>query len=129
MNVDKTKDQPGAAASSATGAASTSEPKRRRGRPPASAARTTRVVELTLTVSGTADGDWQADLKQGATWITRALPVSAADVSRAAGELHADLSGPIEKIIGAARAQREARVAELEAELEQARKALAAFEE
>jgi hypothetical protein len=49
-------------------------------------------------------------------------------VSRAAQELHAELAGPIDAVIGAAREQRAARVAALEAELEQARKALAEFE-
>lgn len=97
----------------------------KRGRPKGSGARRTRVVELTLTVSGTADGDWQAELKHGSTWVARGLPVTAAAVSRAAKELHEDLSGPIDEVIHAARHQQEARVAALEAELERARKALA----
>jgi len=108
-----------------TAAAPAPAEKPRRGRPKGSTARTTRVVELTLTVSGTADGEWQAELKQGSTWLTRGLPVSAAAVSRAAAELHAEVAGPIDAVIGAAREQRAARVAALEAELEQARKALA----
>lgn len=103
--------------------------KRRRGRPQGSTARTTRTVELTLTVSGTADGDWQAELKQGSTWITRGLPVTATAVARAAQELHTELSEPIETIIGAAREQRQARVAALESELERARKALAEMDD
>jgi Family of unknown function (DUF6319) len=103
--------------------------KRRRGRPKGSTVRTTRTVELTLTVSGTADGDWQAELKQGSSWLTRGLPVSAAAVSRAAAELHADLAQPIDAVIGAAREQRAARVAVLEAELAEARKALAELDE
>lgn len=104
--------------------------KRRRGRPKGSSgARTTRVVELTLTVSGTADGEWQAELKQGATWLTRGLPITAAAVSRAAAELHPEVAEPIDAVIGAAREQRAARVAALEAELEQARKALAEMDE
>src|SRR5688500_705830 len=99
--------------------------KPRRGRPKGSTARTTRTIELTLTVTGTADGDWQAELKQGSTWLSRGLPVTAAAVSKAAQELHAELAGPIDAVIGAAREQRAARVAALEAELDQARKALA----
>jgi uncharacterized protein DUF6319 len=102
--------------------------KSRRGRPKGSTARTTRTIELTLTVSGTADGDWQAELKQGSTWLSRGLPVTAIAVTRAAQELHAELAAPIEAVIGAAREQRAARVAALEAELEQARKALAEIE-
>lgn len=97
----------------------------KRGRPKGSTARRTRMVELTLTVSGTADGDWQAELRHGNTWVARSLPITAAAVSRAARELHADLSGPIDEVIDAARHQHEVRVAQLEAELDRARKALA----
>ena len=107
----------------------TAEPpvrRRGRGRPKGSTtARTTRTIELILTVSGTADGEWQAELKQGSTWLTRGLPITAAAVSRAAAELHPEVAEPIDAVIGAAREQRAARVAALEAELEQARKALA----
>lgn len=107
----------------------TEQGKRRRGRPKGSTARTTRTIELMLTVSGTADGEWQAELKQGSTWLTRGLPVSAASVLRAAQELHAEIAAPIDAVIGAAREQRAARVAELEAELAEARKALAEMEQ
>ena len=123
---DPTVPLPGSAAG-----INTAEPeKRRRGRPKGSTstARTTRVVELTLTVAGGADGEWQAELKQGATWISRGLPVTATAVLRAAQELHPELAEPIEAAIGAAREQRAARVVALEAELEQARKALAALD-
>ena len=101
---------------------------RRRGRPKGSTTRTTRTIELTLTLTGAADGDWQAELKQGSTWLSRGLPVSATAVSRAAQELHVELAGPIDAVINAARDHRAARVAALEAELEQARKALAQLE-
>lgn len=97
----------------------------KRGRQKGSTAKKTRTVQLTLTVTGTADGTWQAELKHGSTWVTRGLDVSASAVSRAAGELHEDLSGPIDEVITAARDQQQAKVAELEAELEQAKKALA----
>jgi uncharacterized protein DUF6319 len=119
-----------ATAATTADAPATDEPaKPRRGRPKGSTARTTRTIELTLTVTGTADGDWQAELKQGSTWLSRGLPVTAAAVSKAAQELHAELAGPIDAVIDAAREQRAARVAALEAELEQARKALAELEE
>lgn len=98
---------------------------RKRGRPKGQVARKSPAIELTLTVSGTADGDWHAELRQGATWIARNLPIPASAVSRAAKELHDDLANPIDDVIQAARSQQEARVAELEAELEKARKALA----
>jgi hypothetical protein len=128
---DPTAPLPGSAAGTdATDIAEAQPEKRRRGRPKGSTstARTTRVVELTLTVAGGADGEWQAELKQGASWISRGLPISAASVLRAAQELHPELAEPIEAAIGASREQRAARVAALEAELEQARKALAELE-
>ncbi|MEJ8277531.1 DUF6319 family protein [Pseudonocardia spirodelae] len=106
-------------------AAGEDAPRRRRGRPKGSTARTTRVVTMTLTVSGSADGDWQAELKQGTTWVARGLPVTASAVSAAAAALHADLAKPVDELIEGARAAKAARVAELEAELEQARKDLA----
>ena len=101
------------------------EEKPKRGRPKAAAAKKTKTIELTLTVTGTADGEWHAELKQGSTWIARGVPVAAAAVSRAAKELHEDLSVPIDEVIDAAREQQAAKVAALEAELEAARKALA----
>jgi hypothetical protein len=100
--------------------------KGKRGRPKgATAARKTRTVELTLTVTGTADGNWQAELKHGTKWIAQGLDIPAAAVSRAAAELHVDLSGPIDEVINAARELQAAKVAQLEAELEQAKQALA----
>ena len=88
-------------------------------------AKKTKTLELTLTVTGTADGEWRAELKQGTSYLARNLAVAAAAVSRAAKELHEDLSTPIDGIIEEARAQQAAKVAALEAELEAARKALA----
>ena len=89
------------------------------------AAKKPKTLELTLTVTGTADGEWHAELKQGATYLARNLAVAAAAVSRAAKELHEDLCTPIDGLIEEARAQQAAKVASLEAELEAARKVLA----
>lgn len=89
------------------------------------AGKKTKTLELTLTVTGTADGDWRAELKQGSTFLARDLAVAAAAVSRAAKELHKDLSTPIDAVIEEARSQQAARVAALETELEAARRALA----
>lgn len=102
--------------------------KSKRGRPKGGTARKTRTVELTLTVTGTADGEWQAELKHGSKWVARGLDIPAAAVSRAAKELHVDLSGPIDDVINAAREQQQAKVAQLEAELQQAKQALAELE-
>src|SRR3954463_3549634 len=78
----------------------------------------TKTLELTLTVTGTADGEWHAELKQGTTFLARHLAVAAPAVSRAAKELHEDLHTPIAEVIEEARCQQAARVATLEAELE-----------
>jgi hypothetical protein len=89
------------------------------------AGRKTKTLELTLTVTGTADGEWHAELKQGSTYLARNLAVAAAAVSRAAKELHEDLSTPIDAVIEEARSQQAAKVAALEAELDAARRVLA----
>ncbi len=109
-------------------AAEEEAPKPKRGRPKgatASTAKKTRTVELILTVTGTADGEWQAELKNGSKWVAKGLEIPAAAVSRAAKELHADLSGPIDEVINQAREAQAAKVAALEAELEKAKQALA----
>ncbi|GAB3557553.1 hypothetical protein J2S53_002622 [Actinopolyspora lacussalsi] len=87
-------------------------------------ARKTRQVELTLTVSGTAEGEWQADLTHAGKKIVQGLPIAASAVSKAAGELHDDISEAIESVLSEARQQHEARLAELEAELQRVRKTL-----
>lgn len=90
-----------------------------------SAGKKAKTLELTLTVTGTADGEWHAEIKQGSSYLVRNLAVAAAAVSRAAKELHEELFAPIEALMDEARSQHAARVAALEAELEAARKALA----
>ncbi len=89
------------------------------------AGKKTKTLELILTVTGTADGEWRAELKQGSSYLARDLPVAAAAVSRAAKELHEDLSNPVDEAIEEARSQQVARVAALEAELDAARQVLA----
>ena len=84
-----------------------------------------KTFELTLTVTGSADGEWRAEIKQGSSYLVRNVAVAAAAVSRAAKELHEELFTPIEALMNEARTQQAARVAVLEAELEAARKALA----
>ncbi|HEY7596271.1 MAG TPA: DUF6319 family protein [Actinophytocola sp.] len=102
-----------------------SEAPRKRGRKPGSTARKTRTVELTLTVTGTMDGEWQAELTQSGTRLLQGLAIPAAAVSRAAAELHEDISKAIEGVLDAAREQHQARLAELEAELDQVKAKLA----
>ncbi|HVV10828.1 DUF6319 family protein [Amycolatopsis sp.] len=119
------EEKPAAKPTEATETESAEEtPKPKRGRAKGATARKTRTVELTLTVTGTADGDWQAELKHGSTWVARGLAISASAVSRAVKELHEDLSTPIDEVINQAREQQRAKVAQLEAELEEAKQAL-----
>lgn len=92
------------------------------------AGKKSKTIELTLTVTGTADGDWHAELKQGSNYLARDIAVAAAAVSRAAKELHDDLATPIDAIIDEARSVQAARVAALEAELQAARAALAGLD-
>lgn len=94
-----------------------------------STARKTRTVELTLTVTGTAEGEWQAEVRQGTQRVVPGLSVPAAAVARAAKELHGDVFAAIDGVIAKARAEHEARLAELEAELERTKKALAELQD
>ncbi|MGH3759649.1 DUF6319 family protein [Actinophytocola sp.] len=101
------------------------EAPRKRGRKPGSTARKTRTVELTLTVTGTLDGEWQAELTQSGSRLLQGLSIPAAAVSRAAAELHEDISKAIESVLDTARQQHQARLAELEAELTRVKEKLA----
>lgn len=106
-----------------------SEEKPKRGRPRGqSTAKKTRTVELTLTVTGTAEGEWQAELVHAGKRVVSGLAVAAAAVSRAAKELHPDISGTIDEVIDAAREQHQRRAEELQAELEKVKQALAELE-
>ena len=96
----------------------------KRGRKP-STARKTRTVELTLTVTGTMDGEWQAEVSHSGSRVVQGLQIPAAAVSRAAAELHEDISKAIESVLDVARQQNQARLAELEAELSKVKQALA----
>lgn len=115
-----------APAATETAEAQAEAPKKRQTRK--STAKKTRTVELTLTVTGTADGEWQADLLHQGKRVVQALPVAAAAVSKAAAELNPEISETIEGVINEARQQHEAKLAELEAEVERVRKALAELE-
>lgn len=108
-----------------SGGESSGQPKKKRTK---GTARKTRTVELTLTVTGTAEGEWQAELMHGSKRVVQGLSIPAAAVSKAAKELHGDISETIETVLHQAREQHEAKLAELEAEAERVRKALAELE-
>jgi hypothetical protein len=71
------------------------------------------------------DGEWQADLSHSGSRVLQGLQIPAAAVSRAAAELHEDISKAIESVLDVAREQHQARLAELEAELSKVKQALA----
>jgi Family of unknown function (DUF6319) len=110
-------------------AESADTPKRGRPRKQQSTARKTRTVELILTVTGTAEGEWQAELTHAGKRVVQGLPVAAAAVSRAAKELHPDIFGGIETVLSAAREQHRVRMEELQAELDKVKQALAELDD
>ena len=90
-----------------------------------STAKKTRTIELTLTVTGTLDGAWQADLMHGSTRVVQGLSIPAAAVAKASQELHPEIAEKIDEVITAAREQHESRLRELEAEMAKVKQALA----
>jgi hypothetical protein len=106
-------------------AAPAAEEKPKRGTRTKSTAKKTRTVELTLTVTGTLDGAWQADLMHGSNRVVQGLSIPAAAVSKAAQELHPEIAEAIDEVINAAREQHESRLRELEAEVAKVKQALA----
>jgi hypothetical protein len=91
-------------------------PARGRGRQPA---------PITVTLSSTPDGEWTVEVQAGSRRTVRPQPVSAGSVAAAAKALGGDIEQAIDGAITAAREQQQTRVAQLEAELEAARQALA----
>jgi hypothetical protein len=91
-------------------------PTRGRGRQPA---------PITVTLSSTPDGEWTVEVQAGSRRTVRPQPVSAGSVAAAAKALGGDIEQAIDGAITAAREQQQTRVAQLEAELEVARRALA----
>ncbi|SER32746.1 hypothetical protein SAMN05216188_110100 [Lentzea xinjiangensis] len=94
-----------------------------------STAKKTRTVELTLTVTGTAEGEWQADLVHGTQRVVSGLVIPAIAVAKAAKELHEDIADGIESVLEAARDQHRTRMEELEAELARVKAQLAELSE
>jgi Family of unknown function (DUF6319) len=96
---------------------------------PKSTAKKTRTVELTLTVTGTAEGEWQADLVHGTRRVVSGLVIPAIAGAKAAKELHEDIAEGIESVLEAARDQHRTRMEALEAELARVKAQLAELSE
>ncbi|MFC8047394.1 DUF6319 family protein [Nocardia sp. NPDC057353] len=111
--------QPTPAPKPATPAAA--EPKPRPAKAPARKAKT---PEVTITLNGTAEGEWTVDVVSGKKRTVRGLAISTTAISQAAKILHPEVEEVVAGILEAVRRDQQAKVAQLQAELEQARKLL-----
>ncbi|MEU4322051.1 DUF6319 family protein [Nocardia fluminea] len=93
---------------------------------PAKAApvRKAKAAEVTVTLTGTADGEWTVDVVNGKKRSVKGMAVSSAAVAQAAKILHPEVEEVVAGILEAARGAQQAKVAQLQAELEAARKLL-----
>ncbi|MFC3961747.1 DUF6319 family protein [Nocardia jiangsuensis] len=101
--------------------AATAEPKPRPAKAPARKAKT---PEVTITLNGTAEGEWTVDVVSGKKRTVRGLAISTTAISQAAKILHPEVEEVVTGILEAVRRDQQAKVAQLQAELEQARKLL-----
>ncbi|MGW5385014.1 DUF6319 family protein [Nocardia sp. NPDC003963] len=90
----------------------------------APAARKTKAPEVTVTINGTADGEWTVDVAAGKKRTLRAVPVTGTAVAQAAKLLPPEVSEVVDGLLDSVRGAQEAKVQQLQAELEQARKLL-----
>src|SRR5690606_9144076 len=92
---------------------------------PAKAARgKAKTPEVTVTLSGTADGEWTVEVVTGKKRSVRGLPVSSGAVAQAAKLLHPEVEEVVNGVLEAVREAQLAKVAQLQAELEAAKRAL-----
>ncbi|MGV9679279.1 DUF6319 family protein [Nocardia sp. NPDC003482] len=111
----------------ATAAADKPAPKPAPARPkdkPATGARKTKTVEVTVTLSGTADGEWTVDVVNGKKRTVRGLAVAGSAVAQAAKLLHPEVAEVVDSVLESVRSTQRAKVEQLQAELEQARRML-----
>lgn len=90
----------------------------------APAARKAKTPEVVVTINGTADGEWTVDVTSGKKRTARAVPVAGPAVAQAAKLLHPEVAEVVEGLLETVRGAQEAKVQQLQAELEQARKLL-----
>ncbi|MET8799187.1 DUF6319 family protein [Nocardia sp. NPDC004568] len=90
----------------------------------APAARKAKAPEVTVTINGTADGEWTVDVIAGKKRTARAVPVTGTAVAQAAKLFPPEVSEVVDGLLDSVRGAQEAKVQQLQAELEQARKLL-----
>lgn len=98
------------------------EPAKRSGRP--STGRRKGEPTLTVTLASTPEGEWSVEVLAGKKRTVRDLPVSPGAVAQVAKALPPEVAEAIEGVLETARELQRARVAQLQAELEQARRML-----
>lgn len=81
-------------------------------------------AEVTVTLASTPAGEWTVEVVVGKKRTVRAMPVSPGEIAKAARALPHEVSEAIDSSLAAARQQQQAKVALLQAELEQAQRAL-----
>lgn len=90
----------------------------------APAARKSKTPEVTVIINGTAEGEWTVDVTNGKKRTARAVPVAGPAVAQAAKLLHPEVAEVVEGLLESVRGAQAAKVQQLQAELEQARKLL-----
>ncbi|WP_040811545.1 DUF6319 family protein [Nocardia concava] len=90
----------------------------------AAAAKKPKAAEVTVTLSGTADGEWTLDVVNGKKRTIKGLPVASSAVAQAAKILHPEFAEVVDSIHEAVRLAQQAKVEQLQAELESARRLL-----
>jgi hypothetical protein len=91
---------------------------------PAAARTKAKAPEVTVTLTGTADGEWTVDVVSGKKRTVRGLPVNSSAVAQAAKVLHPEVADVVSGILEAARGVQVAKVQQLQVELEEARRLL-----
>lgn len=110
--------EPAAKSTSASTSTSTPRPAK------SAAARKSRTPEVTLTLSGTADGEWTVDVVHGKKRTIKGLSVSGSAVSQASKLLHPDVADVVDTVLDAVRNTQRVKVEQLQSELDQARRML-----
>ncbi|MFF2556383.1 DUF6319 family protein [Nocardia sp. NPDC058058] len=90
----------------------------------AAAAKKPKEPEVVVTLSGTADGEWTLDVVNGKKRTIKGLSVPGSSVSQAAKLLHPEVAEVVDGVLEAVRLTQRAKVEQLQAELENARRLL-----
>ncbi|MQY22851.1 DUF6319 family protein [Nocardia macrotermitis] len=90
----------------------------------AAPARKAKPAEVTVTLSGTAEGEWTVDVVNGKKRTVRGLTVAGSSVAQAAKLLHPEVAEVVDSVLESVRNSQRVKVEQLQSELEQARRLL-----